>query len=339
MASSKQMLKTALRQSLHGLGAISLLRELRRSGVRILTYHHFHPGDSASFEQQCRLVCAEYHPLSLAEVEHAIHSSQALPPKAVVITVDDGYRDFLTEAFPILERYRIPSTVFLVSDFLDGTAWLWTDIVPYAFQHTARREVSELMQGLSPLSVALRLGTEEDRRQSASRVVRELKGWPDQPRRAFVGKLLLALDVSLPQAPPSDLAPLTWDEVRNLAKRGVTFGAHSKTHPILPRVESDETLRLEVECCKQRIEQELGQQIDYFCYPNGDWDERVLRHVSQAGYSLAVTTRWGRNLAASSPWLLERSPADPQWPFPFFRESLAYGYPWRPYAPHAGGAS
>jgi len=59
-----------------------------------------------------------------------------LPPNALAITVDDGYRDFLHNGYPIFKAHRIPVTQFLVSGFVDKKLWLWWDQVRWMVERS-----------------------------------------------------------------------------------------------------------------------------------------------------------------------------------------------------------
>ena len=85
---------------------------------------------------------------------------------------------------------------------------------------------------------------------------------------------------------PDVLRTLTWDDLRNLADRGVVVGSHSMTHPHLTGL-SDAELRAELVDSKESIEAELGQRCRFFAYPFGDEDPRVRTAVERAGYEAA----------------------------------------------------
>lgn len=77
-------------------------------------------------EQLGALVHAEYRCLSLDQVLQAVSGRHALTEPSFAITFDDGYRSVYTDALPVLERLRLPATVFLTVDFLNGmTAPPW----------------------------------------------------------------------------------------------------------------------------------------------------------------------------------------------------------------------
>lgn len=85
----------------------------------------------ADFEQQVRfLVDNGYSVLLASEVEKAVMEGRELPEKAVSITLDDGYKDNFEQAFPILAKYRVPATVFLVTNNFGRPDRLsWDDVL------------------------------------------------------------------------------------------------------------------------------------------------------------------------------------------------------------------
>jgi peptidoglycan/xylan/chitin deacetylase (PgdA/CDA1 family) len=101
--------------------------------VTILSYHRFGPRANTltvtpqAFEaQMAYLAKAGYAVVPLARLAGFLEGRESLPPKAVVITIDDGYRSMYDVAFPILRKHRFPATVFLYSDFVgvpDALTW------------------------------------------------------------------------------------------------------------------------------------------------------------------------------------------------------------------------
>jgi peptidoglycan/xylan/chitin deacetylase (PgdA/CDA1 family) len=85
---------------------------------------------------------------------------------------------------------------------------------------------------------------------------------------------------------PDELATMTWDQLRELADRGVEIGSHTRTHPHLPQL-SDEKLKREVSDSRASLEAELGRPCRFFAYPYGAEDARVRRAVHAAGYEAA----------------------------------------------------
>jgi peptidoglycan/xylan/chitin deacetylase (PgdA/CDA1 family) len=83
---------------------------------------------------------------------------------------------------------------------------------------------------------------------------------------------------------------MTWDEIRELDARGMEIGCHTLTHLILTRLKSDEQLRHEIVSAKEMIEAQIGHPVTSLAYPFGQYDERVVQAVRDAGFTSARST-------------------------------------------------
>jgi peptidoglycan/xylan/chitin deacetylase (PgdA/CDA1 family) len=278
-------------------------------------YHRF--PKASRFEAQCAHLRKHYSPVSLTEAATRLSGAEPLKERMVVVTVDDGYRDFFENAFPSLSHYAIPCTVFLTTDLPDRNGWLWVDQVTWCIRQSRVREIELNIGGRERWMFY----TEEQRRAVAILIKEAMKKIPDQERVELLETLPRLLEVELPAQPPESYAPLQWDDVRTLAKNGVDFGAHTRTHPILSRLASVEQLQAEICGSKLRIEQEAGVEVRHFCYPNGtpaDLTPRTVEVVKAGGFSTAVTGTPGVNRSGANPFELNRiavEPYDDEWRF------------------------
>ena len=98
------------------------------------------------------------------------------------------------------------------------------------------------------------------------------------------------LDVPLldhvPAAHRNELTTLRWEELRELAERGIELGSHTRTHPNLRQLSTSE-LSQELAASRDKIASELGRPCRYFAYPYGQFDARVRDAVERAGYEAA----------------------------------------------------
>ena len=109
-------------------------------GVRlpVLMYHYIRAGvpssdklgislsvTPAAFEEQMRYLSANgYYSVTPADLYSSLKSKTTLPPKAIILTFDDGYRDFYTNAYPILKKYGFRSTIFMIVDWVGRDGYL-----------------------------------------------------------------------------------------------------------------------------------------------------------------------------------------------------------------------
>jgi peptidoglycan/xylan/chitin deacetylase (PgdA/CDA1 family) len=316
-----QAVKSLTKAIIHSSGVLDGFRFLNRTAVRILMYHRFDP-DTKTLREQCDHIKRHYQPVSMNSIADWLYSGTPLPKNAVAVTVDDGYRDFL-HAYPIFREFEIPVTIYLVSDFLDGKLWLWWNQIEYAFRHTPLRS-GDLKLPLDGIEV--NLATPEGRFQTARSLAEALTRVDNSVRLRLLSLIPKLLQVHLPTQPPSQLASLTWTEVRELAQGGVDFGCHTKTHPILSSLENSNDQQDEINGSKLRLQQELSTMIDHFCYPNGsqsDFNNDTLCIIDSLGFRTAVTTEPGLNWKRTQPFLLRRLPVDPSIPSDYFERLLA----------------
>jgi peptidoglycan/xylan/chitin deacetylase (PgdA/CDA1 family) len=296
------VLKRIAKRAVHSLRAIEVFRYAHRRACRILTYHRFPEGYRDALAEHCEYIRRHYVPVRMSDIARALETGERLPNNAVALTVDDGFRDFLEVAHPVLQKYGIVPTVFVVSDFLDGKLWPWFNQVQYLYRRCGRKDAE------------------------IAAAVNALKLLPDDERRERVRRLPVELHTELPIHPPAEYASLTWDEVRKLAGCGVEFGAHTRTHPILSRVSDEATLRDEIGGSKLRVDSELGFASVQFCYPNGkeaDMNDRVVRIVRECGFKIAVTTQPGMVQNGANPLKLPRLGMEPWLPVEYLAEVLS----------------
>jgi peptidoglycan/xylan/chitin deacetylase (PgdA/CDA1 family) len=105
--------------------------------------------------------------------------------------------------------------------------------------------------------------------------------------------------------PLPSLPILSWEQIERLHAQGVEIGAHSATHGFLTQY-SPSALASELVAPRQLLEERLGTAVRSFAYPQGDYDDRVVRAVRDASYATATTVDQGRAGRKSDPLRLPR---------------------------------
>ncbi|MDB5511229.1 MAG: polysaccharide deacetylase [Enterovirga sp.] len=283
------------------LGADRWLAPAARGAGVILTFHHVRPAPADAFSPNGLLeITPEHLDLTLRLVRGAGFDIVALddvPARLAerrsrpfaVLTFDDGYRDNVEHAKPVLERHGAPWTLFVTTDYAAGQGRLWwielEEVVRrrdrLAFgEGSSRRDMAagtalEKSAAFAAAYAALRAGPEEELRATIGR-------WCDEAgidREALVRRLCLG-----------------WDDLLALAGApGLTIGAHTLTHPMLAKHDED-VARREIVEARGAIERRLGVPVRHLSYPVGDPTSagpREFRLAREAGYATAVTTRPG----------------------------------------------
>ncbi len=304
------MKRTAL-NLLQIAGAFAPFQWAHRRQPLILTYHRIGADDGATgisakaFADQVEYLRANYVITPLSRLAELLLEGREIPSRLAAITIDDGYRDAYEVAYPILKKHRAPATLFVVTEFVEGNGWLWTDKARYLTALARSRTFEFAIEGGQFLRLRLELSNETTRRNASGRINAALKTLSEAARDATLARLANELDVRLPERPPSAYSAINWRQAREMSDGTVEIGSHTLTHPILTSL-SDDRLRDEVSQSRSRLEAEIGRKVETFCYPNGNYDLRAQREVARAGYQCAVTTEIGLNSAREHPLALRR---------------------------------
>ena len=218
----------------------------------------------------------------------ALAEGRPLPPRAVALTFDDGYRDSLQLAVPLLERLGLPATFFLVPGLLSRTTPPWWERLGWACQRAGRGQVA--FEGRT-----IDLGDPVRRRAAADLVAELVKRRDRAAREAAVAGFVAACEPA--GAPDDDALFLDWDQAKELAARGFAIGSHTLHHAILAQQAPAEQAA-DLEQSRQRLQERLAVPVDVLAYPNGttaDYDETTVVAAAQAGYAHAVTVIPGWN--------------------------------------------
>lgn len=271
----------------------------RPGPLRALLYHRLedpaarHPAlepdlvtaSPALFERQLQHLVRCYHPIGADELTAAIMGRHTLPPRAVVVTFDDGYRDFMELAWPLLRRHHVPAILFVPTAFVDqpGRGFWWDALWQVV---TRTRKPHAVLPGTSGRQVAL--GAEGERLEAWRTIASWLKTLTPAGRRAALEALIEQLGVT----PDAGGSVLSWSALRQLQQAGVTIAAHSRTHELLDQLDAA-ALDEEVAGSRDDLVRELGTSPPVFAYPNGNFSAASIGALSRAGFEAAFSTVHG----------------------------------------------
>lgn len=253
-----------------------------------------------------------YVVLSMEALLQAIARNRPLPRRAVLVTFDDGYRDFRENAWPILKLLQMPATLFVPTAYPgQRDSAFWWDRLYRSIVYTGVTEVTHEMG-------TIQLETAEQRRDFLGRVRQLAKTISPADALALVEEVCSCLG----DGPDSERSVLNWNELRELASEGLTIAAHTRSHPLLTRI-SPEQAHEEIAGSQMDIEREIGRALPVFCYPGGRHNDAVIRILRAEGFALAFTTMDGFNDLSSADLLrLRRTNITPRTSSLIFRLRL-----------------
>jgi peptidoglycan/xylan/chitin deacetylase (PgdA/CDA1 family) len=264
-----------------------------RRGSLCLSLREFH----AQMEQLAR----DWRPLALAELARAAAAGE-VPPAAVAVTFDDGYRDTLTGAAPILRELGIPATVFLTSDRLADAGEHWWDVLERIFLSEEALPPRLALDALAGRSFST--ATAPGRRATFAALEAACLDATLERRERLLGEVAAWSGLEL-RPRPSHRA-LGAEEVRRLAEiPGIAIGCHSAHHLWLPQ-QPPAVQRREIAEGRAALEALLQRPVSSFAYPYGAVAPETVAAVREAGFEAGVTICPAPVRAGADPLLLPR---------------------------------
>jgi peptidoglycan/xylan/chitin deacetylase (PgdA/CDA1 family) len=260
-----------------------------------------------NFAAQMAWVRTEREPMRLGELTRALAQGRS-PRGALVVTFDDGYRDNLMQALPVLEAERVPATVFCTSGVVgSGQAFWWDRLAVLVLSPAQLPPWIELAVGAAQRRFDLGPATRYDAGERARDRHADDDGRGASPRLAFYREVWAWLrplraderDGAIAQiaawsgasSAADDALPLSQTEARSLAASPwIEIGAHSVTHAALPGLPPP-ARREEVAHSKRHLEALIERPVTSFAYPFGDEDDATAAAVRDAGFDCSCTTR------------------------------------------------
>jgi peptidoglycan/xylan/chitin deacetylase (PgdA/CDA1 family) len=266
---------------------------LRAKGWIVLTYHRIGGPDERFthlpvevFREQMRWIRTNCDVIDPATLTHQFAPPGGRRP-SVLITFDDGYKDYYERVCPILRECGVRAINFLPTRYIDESRTFWWDLLDAASQATTRERV--MLPSGDGREVKLDM---EGRRHFARHCKNMLKRMAAPDQAPLFDEALTALGFDRTNVPLARQT-MTWDEVRSVSDV-TAFGGHTHTHPIMPLLDAA-TLEREIATCTARIGEETGSAPRFFAYPSGAFDRSVRNAVGRAGYDIAFTTVEGFN--------------------------------------------
>jgi peptidoglycan/xylan/chitin deacetylase (PgdA/CDA1 family) len=290
-------------ETLYYSGMHRVARQFLAGSGAILTFHRVRPALPNAFQPNrtlevtpefldeviTALRAANVEIVTLDEVHRRLISGER-SRRFVALTFDDGYRDNLDHAWPVLKRHQVPFTIYVPSSYAEGRGELWWIVLEEVIARHAEIEVM-----LDGVECVFDCSTAEAKQQSFEMIYRHIRAKAtDGDLRQVIRELAFAYGVDMGKL-CRDLC-MDWEEIAGLAADPlVTIGAHTVTHPILAKLTA-EAARAEILDGGREITRVLRRSPTHFAYPVGTPDAAGVREfalAAGAGFKTAVTTRPG----------------------------------------------
>lgn len=231
-----------------------------------------------------------YTPISLENLISAHLNVQKIPPKSIVFTVDDGFRDNIVDLGDLFGSFDIPLNCFVITDFIEKKIWPWDDQVKYGLSKSKSTKCTIRL----PDGKVLNLDSDSGNLTECKTVLRDQLKVQSQENiyQWFQSEFFPAIGVNFPESIPEYFEPASWEEINSFIAAGHSVAPHTATHRILSSI-SDTEAKLEIEASFDTLRKRVKQVCPIFAYPTGresDFSDVHKKMCKELGLTAAVST-------------------------------------------------
>lgn len=305
------------------VGINALCRMLNRKKAIILWYHGIcdegftltkrHIPTSVFRKQLGYLKRKGYIFVSMSELVSVIKNKKKID-KYVTLTFDDGFRNIVENAYPIMQEFNAKGCFYLVSDLTGTPNLLWTDQVEIVIRNQRSRNFQFIFK---TEIISYELGNEELYQHAFEDIKARLRMLPDNERLEHLKQFSIHNSYNVPK----EFIMASWEQIKELDPNILEIGGHTKRHPNCTNLTTDDELEDEIYNSKIDIERNIDRKVDHFCYPAGSYNDKVISKVKKYGYESAVTVENGFINENSDLYRLKRKEINEQ--FLLFKTSIS----------------
>ena len=239
--------RTLIYKSLNVFTAPFIRNNARR--LRVLAYHTV--VNAEVFEMQLQYLRENYNIIDLAHLKSHLYKGQELPENAILLTFDDGDYSVLEAGMPLLEKYNIPSVLFVITNLIDTNKSFWWERAKTFYENSgfSNEQIGKKISELKELANNLRL--------------EELEKMPEVSARQ-----------------------LTVRNLKDLESSGMVICNHTHTHPILNNC-SKSDIKLEIIRAAEKLQAWGFKNNRIFAYPNGNYNSETEKILKESDISVA----------------------------------------------------
>lgn len=262
-----------------------------------------------TFAENLEYILKYFNPISLDQLEGFYYRGDSLRKNSIFITFDDGFANNYHHAFPVLKRFNCPAVVFITTGYIDNKASLWVERLEYSIHNT---KLKRLKISVLNNDVDLPMSTNEEKEIAYKTVLKYLKSGLSlsviEEIVNYISRYLGFPDLKIIEG-NEDYRFLTWENVREMADSGISFGAHTVSHVNLIN-EDIEKAEWEMKTSKAEIEKQLGKECIAFCYPFGrsGYNSKIEGLLKDAAFKFSFQLGGELNDRKTNPFLLSRIP-------------------------------
>ncbi len=242
------------------------------------------PMDVSLFDKSIRYISENFEVCLLEELVG--NEKMMQNKKFATIVFDDGYKDNIEFAAPILDKYKVKASFYVVTDCIDKNIPTWTHVLEHLFQFSNVNEIN-IQYDFLPASLHItQLPGKETKLNYVKKLKPELKRVTHEQRNLVMKNITETFkDVQLPKL------MMDWGDLRKLKAAGHYIGSHTVFHCLLGTMQNENEISDELVTSGNVIKQQLGYFPKTISYPVGSYNETTIRLSKQAGYTIGLAVK------------------------------------------------
>nr|WP_148278112.1 polysaccharide deacetylase family protein [Desulfobacula toluolica] len=245
-----------------------------------------------------------YDVISLDNLVEKVRKKERFQKTTIVITIDDGFKDNYDFAYPILKELDIPATIFLTSGLIGTSKAPWVDELGMALEKTNQKRLffPELFG-----NNIINISDTASRLSILHKIYLKLLYLDHNLKLEYLNRLIQYLGNN-DGTKCHERMMLNWSEIVEMSENGITFGAHTMTHPTLSKMKTKEA-KAEIYLSRKEIEKFIKNKVNHFAIPNGqpgDFTEELRVFCRNENFRSVLTTNFGIVNGNTSPYDLPR---------------------------------
>lgn len=231
--------------------------------------------------------------LSIDEVVSINQSNLHYPPRSVVVTFDDGFRNNYTVAAPVLHDFKIPAVFYISSGVVNTTQMFWVDVLEDCLNQTKKQRITMVLDEPHSFNVS----SEPEKISALNKIKLFCKN--NYARKDLVIENVLEATGVTPSTEHSpNYEKISWEELCRLNRDNLfTVGGHSLYHEILTGLDSD-TMKINIKMSLKLLQYNLDKSVIHYSYPEGqrkDYNREIILFLKEQGIVCCPTARVGLN--------------------------------------------
>lgn len=307
------IIKAIILRCLNFLGINAFFRTLNRKKLVILGYHGISGKEQSYrkkylgksiFEKQVKyLKKKNFSFITLTNWQRIVKSQKKINQRFVIITFDDGFKNVIDYAYPIIKKYGAKGIIYVIPGIIGKNELIWTEYLEMlVYNHRNNKFNFKFKDQIIEYS----LNSKNNIKMAFNDMKNKLRALSNKDRITHLNQFKISNNIKNFKNVPIEYLIANWQELNSLNKNILEIGNHTKTHQNLDILSLEQEYYEELLKSKLKIEKEIGYSIKHLCYPAGVYNNKVIQYLKKYGYLTGVTVEEGLNMLKSDLLKLKR---------------------------------